>query len=132
MPRPDVLLGESSRTGMLRGLAACGRLVALPLSPVGGAIANKPEGAGQVEILRDAATAARRLIQLPHPLENPCAMLARHTAWRMRPEAGDDSARERARASMRGAASLWIHTPRVSQSPPCWRGAPLSMASAAP
>lgn len=92
MPRPDVLLGEGSRTAMLRGLATCGRLLALTLGPAGGAIANEPEGTGQVEILRDAATAARRLIQLPNPHENPGAMLARHIAWRMRQEVGDGSA----------------------------------------
>jgi chaperonin GroEL len=42
--------------------------------------------------LRDAATAARRIIQLPDARENPGAMLMRHIVWRMREQVGDGSA----------------------------------------
>ncbi len=91
MPRPSVLLGESSRARMLRGFASMGRVLSLTLGPTAGTIANAGV-AGEVEILRDAATIARRITQLPDARENPGAMLMRQIAWRVRAQVGDGSA----------------------------------------
>ncbi len=92
MPKPDVLLGEDSRTGMLRGFESVGRLMALTLGPIGGNIANERDGTREIEILRDAATAARRVIEIPNVRENPGAMLMRHIVWNVREQVGDGSA----------------------------------------
>lgn len=92
MPKPNLLLGEASRIGMLRGFETVGRLVSLTLGPVRGAIANERDGTREIELLRDAATAVRRVIQLPEPAEDPGAMLMRHIVWNMREEVGDGSA----------------------------------------
>ena len=92
MPKPDLLLGEASRVSMLRGFETVGRLVSLTLGPVNGTIANERDGTREIEMLRDAATAVRRVIQLPQPTEDPGAMLMRHIVWNMREEVGDGSA----------------------------------------
>jgi len=92
MPRPGLLLGESSRISMLRGFETVGRLVSLTLGPVRGAIANERDGTREIELIRDAATAVRRIIQLPQAAEDPGAMLMRHIVWNMRQEVGDGSA----------------------------------------
>ncbi|MGI6368066.1 MAG: chaperonin GroEL [Anaerolineae bacterium] len=92
MPKPNLVLGEASRASMLRGFETMGRLVSLTLGPVRGTIANEREGTREIELLRDAATAVRRVIQLPEPTEDPGAMLMRHIVWNMREEVGDGSA----------------------------------------
>lgn len=92
MPKPNLLLGESSRVSMLRGFETVGHLVSLTLGPVRGTIANERDGTREIEMLRDAATAVRRVIQLPEPTEDPGAMLMRHIVWNMRQEVGDGSA----------------------------------------
>jgi chaperonin GroEL len=91
MPRPDVVLGEKSRAGMLRGFESMARLLAITLGPIGGNIANDRDSRSP-ELLRDAATVARRIIQLPDRLEDAGAMLMRHMVWRVREEVGDGSA----------------------------------------
>ena len=92
MPKPDLLLGESSRVSMLRGFETVGHLVSLTLGPIRGSIANERDGTREIEMLRDAATAVRRVIQLPEPAEDPGAMLMRHIVWNMRQQVGDGSA----------------------------------------
>jgi len=92
MPRPDVLLGEKGRVGMLRGFESMARLIAITLGPIGGNIANAREPRGEPELLNDAATVARRIIQLPDRAEDAGAMMMRHIVWRVREEVGDGSA----------------------------------------
>jgi chaperonin GroEL len=92
MPKPDVILGEQGRIGMLRGFESMARLLALTLGPVGANIANAREPRGEPELLRDAATVARRIIELPDRVENSGAMMMRHMVWRMHEEVGDGSA----------------------------------------
>ncbi len=92
MPIPDVILGEESRIGMLRGFGAMARLVAVTLGPIGGKIANAREPSGEPELLSDAATIVRRIIQLPERCEDAGAMMMRHIVWNMRQEMGDGSA----------------------------------------
>jgi len=92
MPEPDVLLGEKGRAGMLRGFKSIARLLSITLGPIGGNIANAREPRGEPELLTDAATIARRIIQLPDRAEDAGAMLMRHMVWRVREEVGDGSA----------------------------------------
>lgn len=92
MPKPDVVLGEKSRVGMLRGFESMARLLALTLGPVQGTVINEVAFNGPPELLRDAATIARRIIQLPDRTEDAGAMLMRHMVWHMRQEVGDGSA----------------------------------------
>jgi|YNPNPStandDraft_1061719.scaffolds.fasta_scaffold08050_2 chaperonin GroEL len=92
MPKPKVVLGDTSRAGMLRGFRSMGRLLAITLGPVGGNIMNAKNYKGEPEILSDAATIARRIIELPDRVENAGAMMLRHMVWRMREDVGDGSA----------------------------------------
>lgn len=93
MPKPDVVLGEKGRVGMLRGFESMARLLALTLGPVGGKIVNaRDPGGANPELLDDAATIARRIIQLPDRTEDVGAMMMRHMVWHMREEVGDGSA----------------------------------------
>jgi chaperonin GroEL len=69
-----------------------GRLVSLTLGPVKGTIANERDGTGEIELIHDAATAVRRVIQLPDRVADPGAMLMRHLVWSVRQEVGDGSA----------------------------------------
>jgi chaperonin GroEL len=77
---------------MLRGFKSIARLLSITLGPIGGNIANAREPRGEPELLTDAATIARRIIQLPDRAENAGAMLMRHMVWRVRQEVGDGSA----------------------------------------
>lgn len=92
MPIPDVILGEQGRVGMLRGFGSMARLLSLTLGPIGRNIANAREPRGEPEILTDAATVARRIINLPDRAEDAGAMMMRHLVWRVREEVGDGSA----------------------------------------
>lgn len=92
MPKPDLVLGEDCRVSMLRGFDSIGRLLALTLGPIGGHIANQREGTNETELLNDAATVARRVLQLPERSENVGAMMMRHIVWHMRQAVGDGSA----------------------------------------
>jgi len=92
MPVPDVILGEESREGMLRGFETMARLLAITLGPIGGNIASSKVVGAEPELLTDAATIARRIIQLPERAEDAGAMLMRHMVWNVREEVGDGSA----------------------------------------
>jgi chaperonin GroEL len=92
MPTPDVVLGGKGRAGMLRGFKSMARLLAITLGPIGGNVMNAREPKGEPEILTDAATIARRIIQFPNRVEDAGAMMMRHMVWRMREDVGDGSA----------------------------------------
>ncbi|HUV94242.1 MAG TPA: chaperonin GroEL [Anaerolineae bacterium] len=92
MPVPDVMLGNQAREGMLRGFETMARLLGITLGPVGRNIVSARMVGNEAELLTDAATIARRIIQLPERAEDVGAMLLRHMAWRAREEVGDGSA----------------------------------------
>jgi chaperonin GroEL len=92
MPKPEVLLGEEGRAGMLEGFNTMGRLLAITLGPIGGNVANSKHPLMTPELLTDAATIARRIIEVKDRKENAGAMMMRHIAWRVREEVGDGSA----------------------------------------
>jgi chaperonin GroEL len=76
---------------MLRGFGSMARLLGLTLGPVGGNVVNDRDQSTP-EILDDAATIARRIIQFPDRAEDAGAMMMRHIVWRVREEVGDGSA----------------------------------------
>lgn len=92
MPVPRVLFGLELRERMLHGFEAVARLMALTLGPLGGHIVNQKVNSTEPEIIGDAATIARRLLELPDRVENVGAMIMRHIVWHMRDKYGDGSA----------------------------------------
>jgi chaperonin GroEL len=92
MPIPDVLFGPEMQERMLRGMESVARLLALTLGPLGGNIIHQRVNTTEPELLTDAATIARRLIELPDRVENVGAMIMRHIVWEMRDKYGDGSA----------------------------------------
>ncbi len=93
MERPKVVLGRKASEGMARGADRLGHLLGLTLGPVAGNVINeKIGGSDRMETLTDAATIARRIIQLPEPTEDVGAMLLRQLVWRVRQKVGDGSA----------------------------------------
>ena len=92
MLKPEVLIGEESRAGVLAGFNKMGRLLAITLGPIGGKIANSKHPLMPPELLTDAATIARRIIEVEDRVENVGAMMMRHLAWNVREEVGDGSA----------------------------------------
>ncbi len=92
MPTPQVISGDNGRAGMLRGFKSIARLLAITLGPIGGHIANSRHPQMAPELLTDAATIARRIIEVPDRVENTGAMLMRHMVWHVREEVGDGSA----------------------------------------
>lgn len=92
MPRPAVLFAPASQTSMLRGLQTLADLLALTLGPCqGGIIASRAIGQ-PLEWLTDAATIARRFLDLPNRAENVGAMLLRNLVWRLHLSVGDGCA----------------------------------------
>jgi chaperonin GroEL len=94
MDRPRVILGRSAPERMTRGAVRMARLVGVTLGPKAGNIVND-RGYGttdRVETLTDAATIARRVIQLPGAVEDVGAMVMRQVVWRQRDKFGDGSA----------------------------------------
>ena len=93
MDRRGVLFEPQARAALSKGMATLARLLAATLGPMGHAVAVAPVvGRGAPELLDDAATVARRIIELRDPYETAGAMLLRHLAWRMRVEVGDGAA----------------------------------------
>jgi len=76
---------------MLRGFGSMARLLGLTLGPIGGNVVNDRD-VSSPEVLDDAATIARRIIQFPDRAEDAGAMMMRHIVWRVREEVGDGSA----------------------------------------
>lgn len=88
---PRVLFQPESGEALRRGIRVMARAVGATLGPGGTSVAIGPMiGTGrQPEILRDGATIARRITQLPDPFVNIGAMLVRHAAWQVGERAGD-------------------------------------------
>ena len=91
MPKPKVILGEQVRAEMLRGFELMAQVVALTLGPVGRTVTNATSE-GKPQLLHDAATISRRIIQLPDRAEDAGAQIMRHIVWSVREDVGDGSA----------------------------------------
>ena len=83
-----------------RGFHQTARLLALTLGPSQGHVVIPSNLNGRPEVLNDAATIARRVVQLPDRAEDVGAMILRHLGWRMNQrdgaDGGDDCAAPRA------------------------------------
>lgn len=90
--RPNVLLGQKDLAEFRRGFSDMAELAALTYGPRGGVVANLPDLRREPELLTDAATIMRRMIQMPGMARDMGAMLARHFIWRVRQDVGDGSA----------------------------------------
>jgi chaperonin GroEL len=88
------------------GFDAMAGLLALTLGPTQGAILNA-RSAGSVELLSDAGTIARRVVEIPGRGRSTGAMMARHLAWRVHEQFGDGAATAAvlARAIVRGSVT---------------------------
>jgi chaperonin GroEL len=92
MPKPGVLHNPEAGTGLKRGFDTLADLLALTLGPSQGIILSQPQTGSTPEVLTDAATIARRLMQLPQRTEDVGAMLLRNLVWRMHQRVGDGCA----------------------------------------
>lgn len=92
MPRPAVLSYPRSVDCFKRGFDTLAELLALTLGPTQGVVLASRETGGQPELLNDAATIARRVLQLPDAGEDVGAMLLRNLVWRMHQRMGDGGA----------------------------------------
>lgn len=92
MPKPGVLHNPEAGIGLKRGFDTLADLLALTLGPSQGIILSQPQTGSTPEILTDAATIARRLMQLPQRTEDVGAMLLRNLVWRMHQRVGDGCA----------------------------------------
>jgi len=92
-PRPRILYDAAARVALLRGMDAMSGLLRPTLGPAARTVAiGRLVGSGPPEILDDAATIARRTIQLADPFEDMGAMIVRHLVWRVFEHAGDGTA----------------------------------------
>ena len=92
MPRPAVLQGPEAGDRIKSGFDTLAHLLALTLGPTQGVILSEPETGSRPELLSDASTIARRVLQLPDRTEDAGAMLLRNLVWRMHLRVGDGSA----------------------------------------
>ena len=93
MAKPGVVLPPQSRVALQRGVDSMVNLLRVTLGPKARTVAIAPvvSTSSPPEVLNDGATIARRVIELPNPVENMGAMLIRHLTWRVREEVGDGS-----------------------------------------
>jgi chaperonin GroEL len=91
MPKPAVILPPRSRLALQRGVDSMVNLIRGTLGPKARAVAVASVASNNraPEILDDGATIARRVVELPDPLENMGAMLIRQITWNTREEVGD-------------------------------------------
>ncbi len=85
--RPDVVF----QPNLLAGIDAIANAVKPTLGPLPRTVGieNATMRDRVPEVLDDAGTIARRVIQLPDPTEDAGAMMLRHALWRMREQCGD-------------------------------------------
>lgn len=89
----DVLLQPRARVALTRGVDQMANVLRVTLGPMARAVIMAPIISTRApELLTDAATIARRIIEIPDPYENMGAMLIRHMAWRMREKVGNGAA----------------------------------------
>ena len=91
--RPRILCDTDARAALLRGMDAMTGLLRPTLGPAARTVAiGRLVGSGPPEVLDNAATIARRTIQLADPFEDMGAMIVRHLVWRVFEQTGDGAA----------------------------------------
>jgi len=107
--RRGLVLAAEAREALKQGVETMTAALAVTLGPLGRTVAiDKLFSSDAPEMLTDAATIARRVIDLPNRYVNTGAMLIRHLAWNMREQVGDGSATAvvLARAMIRGGLRM--------------------------
>lgn len=92
MPKPGVLFAPEALYGLKEGFDQLANLLSLTLGPAGGTIATDFKANREVERFADAATAARRILEVPGRAQNVGAMLVRNLVWRVHKDVGDGTA----------------------------------------
>lgn len=88
---PTVLFDPAAAQALRNGVAPLAQLLACTLGPTQGRVLVAGQS-GAPEWLGDAATIARRYLEVADPAENVGAMLLRHLVWRVRERVGDGTA----------------------------------------
>jgi chaperonin GroEL len=92
MPKPAVIPYPESNIQLKYGFDQLADLLALTLGPIQGVVYTQSGTTEKPELLVDAATIARRLMQLPDRRQDVGAMLLRNLVWRMHIRGGDGAA----------------------------------------
>jgi chaperonin GroEL len=85
------LFAPDALARLSEGFDQLASVMAVTLGPTQGPILNALSS-GSVELLSDAGTIARRIVELPNRGRNVGAMILRHLAWRMHEQFGDGAA----------------------------------------
>src|SRR3954468_6115150 len=88
---PGTLFAPDAFVRLSEGFDQLASVMAATLGPTQGPILNALSS-GSVELLSDAGTIARRVVELPNRGQNVGAMILRHLAWRMHEQFGDGAA----------------------------------------
>ncbi len=90
---PGVLSGPAASIALRRGIDRMANAVRPTLGPSPRTVAVHDVRSGRpIEVLDDAATILRRIIEVPDPYVNMGAMMLRHSAWKTYEAVGDGSA----------------------------------------
>src|SRR5579859_4537740 len=90
---PGVLAGPAARGALRRGINTMADAVRPTLGPTARTVAVQDVLSGRpIEVLDDAATILRRIIEIPDPYVNMGAMMLRHAVWKTFEEVGDGGA----------------------------------------
>jgi chaperonin GroEL len=90
---PGMLQGAAAGAALRQGIAAMVETVRPTLGPLPRTVAVEDVTSGRpIEVLDDAATILRRIIELPDPYVSMGAMLLRHAVWRTYDRVGDGGA----------------------------------------
>lgn len=92
MPKPQVLQMPEAGNRLKQGFDTMAQVLTTTLGPTQGTVYVDALVGSKVELLSDAATIARRIIELPGRAEDAGAMLLRHTVWQIHKRVGDGSA----------------------------------------
>lgn len=92
MPKPAVIQNPDTALGLKHGFDKMANVLAVTLGPTQGIVLSQSSADGQLELLNDSATIARRILQFPNRTEDVGAMLLRNLVWRMHLKAGDGCA----------------------------------------
>src|SRR5215213_9438388 len=88
---PKTLFAPDAFVRLSEGFDQLASVMAVTLGPTQGPILNALSN-GSVELLSDAGTIARRVVEVPHRGRNVGAMMLRHLAGRMHEQFGDGAA----------------------------------------
>jgi chaperonin GroEL len=106
-PMARMLEGAAAEAALLRGMERMTCLLRPTLGPLPRRVAIAPIMSRQPpEMLDNAATIARRMVQLPDHFEDMGAMMVRHMVWRVFEQVGDGTASAAVLASCLARAAL--------------------------